>query len=1235
MPSARVAEPRPGFGDASHLIPHYPAASPLDAMIGLVVPGSDGYAGEKIAAELQSVLGRWSSTLRNSPADLSAMKESMASSFECNFVQAPVETNRRSSTGVEVSARAWAARPLANDESGLGGLGNYFSSLAKIWTAEFEILQIGQSAASSGRVASRVRYSFAGERKSGGVEERNGYWEMVWTNSPGQKWLVEKWSFTSETTSRAPRRMFEDVTASYMTSCESYGRQLRVGTDEWRTVLDGASGIDVYGNNGVAAGDFDNDGFDDLYVCQPSGLPNRLYRNRGDGRFEDVTESAGVAVLDATSCALFADFQNRGVQDLLVVCDSGPLLFLNNGKGKFEHRPDAFAFAKPPQGTFTHAAIADYDRDGKLDIYFCLYTYYLGLDQYHYPSPYFDARNGPPNFLFHNQGDGTFIDRTETSGLGAENDRYSFACAWGDINGNGWPDLYVANDFGRSNLYRNNGDGTFAAISEASGANDVGAGMSACWLDAANSGKQDIYVSNMWSAAGQRVSADELFHPSDSAEIKSLYRQHARGNSFYKNLGDGRFKNTAAETGVELGRWAWSSDSWDFDHDGFADLYVANGYISGSEPRELSSFFWRQVVGNSPSTSTPVTAYEQGWSAINELIRSDSTWSGYERNTLFANNGDGTFSDISGISGLDFLDDSRSFALADLNHDGRLEVVLKNRTGPQLRILQNTLDPIGDAIVIRLRGTKSNRDAVGAAVTIRCGPLQQTKYLQAGTGFLSQHSKEFFFGIGKDPSPISIAIRWPSGASQSFPSVPRNRRITFTEGDSAFGVEPFAKKQATAENPPPNSGFSSDRVATWLIEPLPLPEFALTDTAGKSQTLDSLRGKPAILHFWSSQDAAGLPHLKKLDGAQRTFLAKGIRVFAADVAPTEAAEPRSAAPLGEISITLLRATPEFAGAYNIIYRYLFDRRRDLPLPCAFLLDENANLVKVVSGEFEPEQLLADAVSIPRTREERISKALPFAGKRYRISFQRNDFTYGVALFQHGYFDAAASSFKQVIAAKPDNAEAHYNLGTLYLRKNQFAEARASLEKATALQPEYPEAWNNLGMIAGHENEPAKAVEYFRRSLSQRPNYVTAMLNLGNTLRRQGQNAEALRFLTDAATLEPENPEANYSLGMLYARQGDAARAESLIQKAISLRRDYPDALNNLGVLFIRDGRNSDAEQRFKSCIEVAPNFDQAYLNLAQLYAIEKESEKARATLESLLKLQPDHKLARQALEMLH
>ena len=123
--------------------------------------------------------------------------------------------------------------------------------------------------------------------------------------------------------------------------------------------MDAASGIDVYGNNGLAVGDFDNDGLDDLYVCQPAGLPNRLYRNQGDGTFEDITEASGVGLLENTACALFADFDNDGRQDLVVVRTSGPLLFVNQGGGKFRQMPDAFRFAHPPQGTFTGAAVAD------------------------------------------------------------------------------------------------------------------------------------------------------------------------------------------------------------------------------------------------------------------------------------------------------------------------------------------------------------------------------------------------------------------------------------------------------------------------------------------------------------------------------------------------------------------------------------------------------------------------------------------------------------------------------------------------------------------------------------------------------------------------------------------------------------------------------------------------------------------------------------------------------------
>ena len=223
---------------------------------------------------------------------------------------------------------------------------------------------------------------------------------------------------------------------------------------------------------------------------------------------------------------------------------------------------------------------------------------------------------------------------------------------------------------------------------------DVGAGMGVCWFDYDNDGAEDLYVADMWSAAGTRISTQEVFQKDAPEKVRALYRKHARGNSLFRSSGDG-FQDTSASAGVEMGRWAWSCDAWDFDHDGFPDLYIANGMVSGPVRDDLNSFFWRQVVANSPVEAKSSHEYEQGWNALNELIRSDGTWSGYERNVFYANNRDGTFSDVSGAVGLDFMEDGRAFALADFDHDGRLEVFLKNRNGPQLRILRNVMKDLG------------------------------------------------------------------------------------------------------------------------------------------------------------------------------------------------------------------------------------------------------------------------------------------------------------------------------------------------------------------------------------------------------------------------------------------------------------------------------------------------------------------------------------------------------------
>jgi Flp pilus assembly protein TadD/peroxiredoxin len=1220
------------------LTPHYPAKSPLDDILLRVVPGADEYITEKYAAEIMQLLGEWSRALQTAPPALASLANFLDASIAAASLIPIRDVAARSGNGIEVLRRQFPQDLISSRDKLLHEFGDYFSAMARVETAQFEIVGIEEATSSSTEFDINIRYSLVGTLKDRAREQRTGHWLTRWSRSEVHGWQAVRWQATGEILARVREPIFIDVTAQTFAQAASYKNQLLHGVDYWRTVLDGASGIDVYGNSGLAVGDFDNDGFDDLYICQPAGLPNRLYRNRGDGSFEDVTEQAGVGVLDDTACALFADFENKGVQDLLVVCGGGPMLFLNQGNGKFSLKPDAFKFARPPQGTFTHAAIADYDRDGRLDIYFCLYSYYVGLDQYHYPVPYFDARNGPPNFLLHNEGNATFSDRTDAAGLNAENDRYSFACAWGDLNGDGSPDLYVANDFGRSNLYRNNGDGTFTAISSEAGVDNPGAGMSASWFDFDNDGNQDIYVANMWSAAGQRISEQKIFHEGEPDNIRELYRRHTQGNSLYRNQGAGRFQNISDKAGVEMGGWAWSSDAWDFDHDGYSDLYIANGYISGPDPRDVSSFFWRQVVGRSPQNSNPSPKYEQGWSAINELVRSDSSWAGPERNVFYANNRDGTFSEVSGAIGLDFPDDSRSFVLADLDHDGRLEVILKNRNAPQLRVLHNAMKDIGHSIAFRLRGQKSNRDAIGSAVTIEARGHRQTRYLQAGSGFLSQHTKELFFGVGNIETTVRATVRWPSGLSQVFEDLPVQNRIEIQEGVDKFLAKPFAVSTPSymhAGEPQKLEPLPS-AIETWLIEPLIAPDFSLPDLAGKAWELSSLRGSPLLLNFWSTSSPACEEQMKLLRQSRSSLVSNGLRVVGMNVDdPRDVPRVQAFVARQGFSFPTLLATPDVTGIYNIVYRYLYDRRRDLPVPTSFLLNKDGLIVKVYQGPVSAERMVEDVRAIPGTQAERISRALPFSGTLFQGSFQRNDFTYGVSFFQHGYLEQAEASFKQVIAAKPGNPEAHYNLGTLYLRRNDYQNARQYLEQTVKLRPDYPEAWNNLGMVAAHENQADEAIRNFQQSLQQRPTYAIALLNLGNLYRRLGNFGEAEKLLTRAREIEPDNPEVNYNLGMLYARQGQAQNALLYLEKAVSLRPDYPDALNNLGVLLVQAQRYADAEQQFKTSIQVAPNFDQAYLNLARLYVLMNDKQKAREVLLALLRQQPQHKMAQQALEMLH
>ena len=1230
-----------------HLHPHYRSQRPLDDTLLKEQSGLDDFVTEKYADQIAATLAEWSAGLLRSPREMRAIEKVLTVDFSGTSLR-PTETRVvRSSSMLEVRENKFAQQVTLTRDSFLRDWQYTLRGFSEILTAEFQVTGVDTSQASSspaqlpGRVQTRIRYEIVGTGSDFYREQRVGSWDAEWVPSPSGDFLLRSWRALGETQARTKSPVYVDITAAALGNNSSYSAQMLHGTDYWRTVIDGASGIDVYGHNGVSAVDIDGDGFDDIYICQPAGLPNRLYRNRGDGTFEDITEASGLGILENTACALFADFNNHGHQDVILVRANGPRLFVNEGGGKFREKPDAFQFANPPQGTFTGAAVADYDRDGWLDIYFCLYAYYQGTGQYKYPSPYHDAENGPPNFLMRNQRDGTFRDVTAAAGLNQNNTRYSFCCAWNDYNRDGWPDLYVVNDFGRKNLYRNRGDGTFTDVAAQTGTEDVGAGMSVSWLDYDNDGAEDLYVANMWTAAGERVSMQEGFKKDSSEEVRALYQKHAMGNSLLRNRG-AKFDDATNPAGVGMGRWSWSSDAFDFDHDGFPDLYIANGMVSGRSRLDLNSFFWRQVVARSPDEAGASHDYEQGWSAINELIRSDGTWSGYERNVFYANNRYGTFSDVSAAVGLDFVEDGRAFALADFDHDGRLEVFLKNRNGPQLRLLKNVVDELPPSIAFRLQGTKSNRDAIGASVTIETSGGRQTRTLQAGSGFLSQHSKDVFFGLGEAKGPVRATVRWPSGAVQYLNDLPLNHRIWVQEGSDSPRKEPFKAavpmRALAAEAPVPAEALPATG-ETWLLAPISAPDFSLPDFLVQGWKLSALRGKPVLLNFWTTQSAYSRDLLSAFQKSYARWAERGLQLITVNVEDAAAEEyVRSFARDHRFSFPILRASEDVAAIYNILYRQMFDRHRDLALPTSFLIDAKGDIVKVYQGPVDLEHVAYDFQHIPRSDADRLARGLPFPSSTHTLEFSRNYLSLGALFFQRGYLDPAESAFQQALRDDPRSAEALYGIGSVYLNQNKNADAREIFERAVKLRANYPDtlpdAWNNLGVIATREGRVDDSAQCFQQALRLNPRHLLSLDNLGNVYRLQKRWDDARKVLERALEVSPQDPEANYSMGMVFAQTDDSGKAYEYLQRALKARPAYPEVLNNLGVLDLVTRRRDEAVASFEQCIRVAPAFDQAYLNLARVYALEGARDKARGVLLDLLKQHPDHPQAKQLLEQL-
>ena len=422
------------------------------------------------------------------------------------------------------------------------------------------------------RVENRTTHLHVEADRSGA--EYSASWLTSWTDTKPPK-LINLTVKNFETIiSEGP--WFHDVTNTVIGKNSRFEPQVLHGIDHWAQRITRIGDLSLAGHHGLAVGDVDGDGLEDLYVCDGGSLPNQLYLQQPDGTAKEVALDWGVAWLEDSRSALFVDLDNDGDQDL-VVATIAMIAFAENLNNQAFKLRGGFPGAPYP---FSLSA-ADFDLDGDLDIYTCIYgagnqPKKRGFEASS-PNPFNEAENGGRNVLLSNLGGFQFADVTREVGLDQNNTRWSFSASWEDYDRDGDPDLYVANDFGRNCLYQNN-NGQFSNIARRAGVEDMAAGMSVSWGDSNRDGAPDLLIGNMFSSAGQRVSYQRNYEAGK--------KRMARGNTLFIASKDG-FQDASIASGITNGGWAWSSGFADLNNDGWQDLVVTNGYLSNSRDDDL------------------------------------------------------------------------------------------------------------------------------------------------------------------------------------------------------------------------------------------------------------------------------------------------------------------------------------------------------------------------------------------------------------------------------------------------------------------------------------------------------------------------------------------------------------------------------------------------------------------------------------------------------------------------